>query len=154
MPFTPPATYASLANTGYAAIFEIGTLASPPVFTAIAEIKSFTLPLISMSEISVTHLLSPNFTEEFIPSMIKPGKISASGNFIGDATQLSITTLAQAQSIVPVKIVAPVQRNGKTYTNVLTGFIASYEPGPFENNKPTEFKVEIQLTGAYTETVA
>ena len=81
MAFTPPATYASEANTGYLAIFELGDNASPPNYTAIAEIKSFTLPLISMAEVPTTHLLSPNNTEEFIPSMIKPGKISGDGEF-------------------------------------------------------------------------
>ena len=76
------------------------------------------------------------------------------GNFIGDATQLSITTKAQAQTIGPCKIVAPVQRQGKTYTVTCSGFVVQHEPGPFENNKSIDFKVEIQLTGAYTEAVA
>lgn len=154
MPFTPPTTYASLANAGYQAQFLIGTNASPPVYTAIAEIKSFAPDPISMAEISTTHLLSVLNTEEFIPSMIKPGKTSFSGNFIGDVTQLNITTLAQAQTIFPFQIKAPVQRNSKTYTMTGTGFIAAYKVGPFENNKAVEFSVEIQQTGAYTETVA
>src|SRR5690349_16442368 len=99
MPFTPPSTYASQANTGYEAVFNIGSSASPPVYTAFAEIKSFTLPLASMPEVPTTHLLSPNTTEEFIPGLIKPGKATMTGNFIGDATQLNITTLLQAQTI-------------------------------------------------------
>jgi hypothetical protein len=154
MPFTTPTTYASQANTGYLAQFLIGTTASPPVYTAIAEIKTFAPDLISMAEIPTTHLLSVGNTEEFIPSLIKPGKTSFGGNFIGDATQLNITTLAQAQTIFPFKIVAPVQRNSKTYTLVGNGYISAYKPGPFEINKALEFSVEIQMTGAYTETVA
>ncbi len=154
MPFTPPSTYASQANTGYLAEFLIGNNASPIVYTAIVEIKSFDADPITMAEVPTTHLLSANNTEEFIPSMIKPGATKFSGNFIGDPTQLNITTLAQAQTIFPFKIVAPVQRNTKTYTLVGTGFIKSYKLGPFENNKAAEFQGEIQLTGAYTETVA
>lgn len=153
MSFSSPTTYASTSNTGYLAQFLLGDTSSPPSYTAIAEIKSFSLDPISMAEIPATHLLSPSNTEEFIPSMIKPGKCSASGNFLGDASQLAITTKAQAQTIFSFKVVAPVQRNTKTYTFLANGFITAYKPGPFEINKMIEFSMEIQITGAYTETV-
>jgi hypothetical protein len=98
-------------------------------------------------------VLSPKNTEEFVPGMIKPGKLSFGGNFIGDSSQLSISTLAQAQTIFNFRIKAPVQRLGKTYTCTGQGFIASYKPGPFENNKAIAFTADIQMTGAYTEGV-
>ncbi len=151
MPFTPPTTYASKANAGYLAEFLIGDAASPPNYTAIAEIKQFSADPISMPEIPTTHLLSLANTEEFVPGMIKPGKVSFGGNFIGDSSQLNITTLAQAQTIFPLQILAPVQRGTKTYTFTGHGFIASYKVGPFENNKAIEFTAEIQMTGSYTE---
>lgn len=154
MPFTPPTTYASQANAGYLSTFYTGSAASPPVYTAIAEIKSFSAEPISMAEIPTTHLLSPANTEEFIPSMIKPGKVEFSGNFIGDSTQLNITTLAQNQTIFPLQIKAPMMRNTKTYTFQSNGFISSYKTGPFEINKAIEFSAAIQITGAYTEVVA
>ena len=149
MPFTPPSTYASKSNAGYYSQFLIG---SPPA--AVSEIKSFSVDAISMPEISTTHLLSPSNTEEFVPGMIKPGKVQFSGNFIGDGTQLQITTLAQAQTIFAFEILAPVQRLAKTYTFLGNAFVAGYKPGPFENNKAIEFSAELQMTGAYTETVA
>lgn len=154
MPFTPPATYASQAVTGYEALFYLGDNASPPAYTAVSEIKSFTADPITMTEVSTTHLASPNNTEEFVPSMIKPGKVAFSGNFLGDASQLQITTLAQAQTIFPLKIVAPVQSRGKTYTFIGHGFFSAYKVGPFENNKAVDFTGEIQMTGSYTEAVA
>lgn len=154
MPFTPPATYASQANTGYLAQFLIGNSASPPVYTAILEIRSFSSDPISMAEVPTTHLLSPNNTEEFIPSMIKPGKTEFSGNFIGDATQANITTLAQNQTIFPFQIIAPVQRNTKTYTLTGNAFISSLKIGPFENNKAIDFTGSFQQTGSYTQTTA
>lgn len=149
MPFSIPTTYASKANAGYLSQFLIG---SPPA--AISEIKSFSADAISMPEIPTTHLLSLSNTEEFIPGMIKPGKVQFSGNFIGDASQLNITTLAQAQTIFAFSILAPVQRNTKTYTFTANAFVAGYKPGPFENNKAIEFSAELQMTGAYTENVA
>lgn len=149
MSFTPPATYASQANAGYESEFLIG---SPPA--AIAEVKSFSVDPISMPEIPTMHLLSPNNTEEFIPGSIKPGKCSFTGNFLGDATQLQISTLAQAQTIFFFQIKAPVQRLGKTYTLTGSGYICAYKVGPFEINKAIEFSAEIQMTGGYTEATA
>jgi hypothetical protein len=154
MPFTPPSTYASQANAGYLAIFQIGDASSPTGWTSVAEIKSFTADVISMPEVPTSHLLSPNNTEEFVPGMIKPGKTSFSGNFIGDSTQLSIGSTAQLQTIFPFRIVAPVQRGTKTYTMTTNGFFSSYKVGPFENNKAIEFMAEIQMTGAFHEATA
>lgn len=154
MPFTPPATYFSKATTGYLAQFYIGSAASPPVYTAILEMRSFSNDLISIPEVPTTHLLSPLNTEEFAPGMIKPGKIQIGGNFIGDATQLNITTLAQAQTIFPIKVTAAMQTSTKTYTLTGQGFVVSYKNGPFELNKAIEFMCDIQLTGAYFEAVA
>ncbi len=149
MPFTPPTTVASQAVTGYLAVLKIG---SPLV--AMSEIKSFKASLINVQEVPTSHLLSPNNTEEQIPGMIKPGGLEFSGNFIGDAGQLQITTLAANQSTFAFQLIAPVQSGTKTYTLSGNGFFTKYEPGPFENNKAVEYAGAMQLKGAYTETVA
>lgn len=149
MPFTPPSTVASKANTGYLAQLILG---SPAV--AVSEIKSFTVDPISMPEVNKSHLLSPNNTEEFSPGMIKPGKVKISGNFIGDASQLQIETLAKAQSEFTFSVVAPVQKNTKTYTGSGSAYFASYTLGPFENNKTIDYMAELQITGTYDENVA
>ena len=154
MPFSPPGTYASKANTGYYAQFLFGTVASPISYSACLEIKSFKPAYVTVPEVPTTHLLSPNYTEEFFPGMLKPGTIDFSGNFIGDSSQTALTGLAQAQDIVGWKIIAPVQQNTKTYTATGTGFVTEYSPGPFENNKSVEFTGKIQITGVYTEAVA
>lgn len=149
MSFSPPSTYASKANTAYAATFAIG---SPPV--AVAEIKSFSVDVVSMPEVNKTHLLSPSNTEEFAPGMIHPGKISLSGNWIGDASQLAILTDAQAQTSFNYTILAPAQQGTKTETRTGTGYFSSHKVGPYENNKPIEFSAEIQMTGPTVVTVA
>ena len=153
MPFTPPATYPSKATTGYEAQFETGA-GSPVTYTAVLEVKSFTNNMAEVPEVAISHLLSPNNTEEMIPGMIKPGTIEVGGNFIGDATQLNFTTLMQNQTVFPFKVLANVQQSAKTYTLTGQGFIKNYKNGPFENNKPVEFSVQVQMTGTYTETVA
>jgi hypothetical protein len=154
MPFVPPATYSSQANTGYEAQLSIGTVASPDSYVPVLEIKSFKPNYVTVPEVPTTHLLSPNATEEFFPGLIKPGTIDISGNFIGDSTQLSFTPLMQAQDLFTWKITAPVQRNTKTYTATGIGYIAEYGLGPFENNKAVDYAAKIQITGVYTESVA
>lgn len=86
--------------------------------------------------------------------MLKPGKTEFTGNFIGDTTQLNITTLAQNQTIFPFQLIAPVQRSTKTFTLTGNGFISSLKYGPFENNKSVDFSTSIQQTGVYTQTTA
>lgn len=153
MAFSPPATYASLATTGYLATFSIGA-GSPPTYTAITEMKSIDPDFVDVPQVSTSHLLSVNNTEEFIPGMIKPGTNKLTGQFVGDATHLQFLTLAQSQTFFPWQIKAPMQRSAKTYTATGFGYISKYKPGPFENNKPVEYSVEVQISGAITETIA
>ena len=122
-------------------------------YTLVLEVKSFTNNMAEVPEVQISQLLSPSNTEEMIPGMIKPGTIEVGGNFIGDATQLNFTTLMQNQTVFPFEVLANVQR-GKTYILTGQGFIKNYKNGPFENNKPVEFSVQIQMTGTYTEAVA
>ena len=149
MPFTPPSTYASKANTAYEATVALG---SPPV--AFMEVKTFSIDYASIPEVPTTHLLSVNNTEEFSPGMIKPGKITVGGSWIGSSDQLAITTKMQAQTIGAWVITFPVQQGAKTEVDAGTGFIVGLKNGPFENNKAIEFQLEIQMTGAWTQTVS
>lgn len=159
MPFTAPGTYPSQANTGYYAQMLIGIPSSPLSYNALIELKSIKPAYFTIPEVPTTHLLSPNYTEEFFPGMLKPGAIDITGNFVPTGTgaggdQLNFTTLAQAQAIIEWKIIAPVLKNTKTYTALGTGFVTEYSPGPFENNKAVEFTAKIQITSTYSESVA
>lgn len=156
MPFTNPATPASQGNDGYLTTFLIEQSpfgASPPNFLGMAEMKSLTVTPIDVPEVSLTNLTSPNSTEEFTVGLIKPGKVSITGNWTGTSQQLQISQYAQAQQQFAFKIVAPVQKKTKTYTFAAIGYFSHYENGPFEDNKAQEFKADIQIVGAYTETV-
>lgn len=157
MPFTPPTTVASHGNDGYLTIFEIEQSpfgVSPPNFLAMAEMKTLTVTPIDVPEVPLTHLLSPNATEEFAPGLIKPGKVAIGGNFTGNAQQLQISQYAQTQQEFRFNIVAPCNKKTQTYTFAASGYFSHYENGPFEDNKAIEFKADIQVIGAYTETVA
>jgi len=144
----------SNANTGYKATFGIAVDASPiGDYVLMAELASIKPSNFSIPAIDTTHLQSPNATEEMIPGLIKPGTIAITGNFIGDASQLNISTLAQAQAIFPWQITSPIKKGTAVYTATGYGFIAKYETGPFEPNKKIDFAADIQITGNITETV-
>jgi len=144
---------ASLGNTGYGAIFYTGT-GSPPTYTAVLEIKTINKKNYTVPAVDLTHLLSPNATEEMTPGIKKPGTIEITGNFIGDATQLNFNTLAAGQTVFPWQITSPMQKGAKTLTSSGLAFVVDYETGPFEPNKAIDVKVSMQMTGTITETVA
>lgn len=142
------------ATIGYLATFSIGTNASPIAYTAMAEVKSIKPNNFTVPSIDATHLQSPNATEEKLPGLIKPGTVEISGNFIGDTSQLSISTLAQTRAVFPFKITSPINSGTQTYTVTGTGFISKYEAGPFEPSKLSEFSMGMEITGTITEAVA
>lgn len=146
-----PTFVASKASLGYGTTFATGT-GSPITYTVMAEIASISFADYTISEIDVTHLLSPNTTEEAIAGMLKLGNIEMTGNFIGDTTQMNVDTLAIARTTFPWQIVAPMTGT-KILTITGTGFITKKETGPFEPNKKVDFKVSIRATGVLTYTI-
>lgn len=145
---------ATRSTIGYLSTFAIGDTSSPVGYTQMAECKSIKPNLITVPVIDATHLLSPNATEEKLPGLIKPGTIDISGNFIGDATQLQIATLAQNRTVFPFQTTSPVDKGAKVFTIQAQGFISKYDPGPFEPSKLIEFALSIEIAGAFTQTVA
>lgn len=64
---------ATLAKRGYGTQLKLGNGASPPLFTAFAEVKSISGFGINKPLEEATHLESPDDTKEYIPGM-KDGK--------------------------------------------------------------------------------
>ena len=147
-----PAFVASKANLGYGAAFWVGT-GSPATYTQMSEINAIVFADYTITEIDTTHLASPNTMEEAIPGMIKPGTIELTLNYIADATQAQVDTLAMARTIFPWEITGPVSGN-KTLTIAGYGFITKKETGPWEPNKKQDFKVSVRAAGVITWTVA
>jgi len=145
---------ATKATIGYLAKFFVGDSASPTGYTAVAEVKSIKPSLMTIPAIDATHLQSPDATEEKLPGLIKPGTVEIMGNFIGDASQLQIKTLAQARTVFPFKITAPINSSTQTYTVTGLGFINKYETGPLEPSKLNEFSMGVEITGSIVEGVA
>lgn len=143
----------SQANVGYKATFSIGSLTSPITYTQIAEVKSIKSFEMTTPVVDVSHLQSPLFTQEKLPGMIQPGTVELSGNFTGDASQLTILGLQQSGEVFPFQVQAPVQNSTKTYQYVGRAFISKYTPGTFETTKVNEFTITMEVTGFVTESV-
>jgi len=144
---------ATKANIGYLSTFSVGSPASPIVYSQMAEIKSIKSSIASIPVVDATHLQSPNATEEKLPGLISPGTVDITGNFTGDASQLTILTLAQGRTVFPFKITAPVNKGTQLYTLTGVGFISKYDVGPFEPSTLGEFTLSMEIAGAVTETV-
>jgi hypothetical protein len=121
----------------------------------LVEVKHINFPRYTIPDLNVTHLLSPNATEELVPGLMMPGVVDVTGNYIGDPTQVGdIDTLAQAQTVFAWEISMPVQSRGKTATITGRGFFNKHDIGPVEPNRPIEFAISIRTTGFSTVTVA
>lgn len=155
MAFTMPSTYKGKGTVGYGATFGVDPAAgSPPSIVVFVNIKSFEIDYGDRPKVTITHLLSPNFTEELVPGPTMPGTITFSGDSIGDVTQLELDTLQALLTSVPFQIVGSMQQGAKTVTITGFGYLESHKEGPFEIGKPVEISGKFQMTGPYVKTVA
>lgn len=141
------------ATIGYLSTFSVGDASSPTTYAQMLEVKSIKPNQVTVPVINATHLQSPNATEEKLPGLIMPGTTEIGGNFIGDASQLNILTLAQARTVFPFKITAPVNSGTQVYTCTGFGFISKYDNGPFEPSALNAFSMTFEIAGSITETV-
>jgi hypothetical protein len=149
-----PATAATQATIGYLATFSVGDDSSPIEYTEMLEVKTIKPNIATIPVVDATHLQSPNATQEKLPGLIQPGTVDITGNFIGDASQLQILTLAEQRSVFPFKVTAPIASGTKTYTLTGSGFISKYDNGSFEPSKVSEFAMSMEITGTVHEEVA
>lgn len=138
---------ASRSTIGYLSEFFIGDDSSPIAYTEMLEVKSMTPNFFTVPVVDATHFKSPNATSEKKPGLIMPGTIEVTGNFIGDATQLNIVTLAQARTVFPFKFTEQVDDGTKTATVSATGFIGSFGQNQVSPSTLGEFRLTIEIAG-------
>ncbi len=142
----------SQAVLGYGSTFSVGSGTGTITYTPTAEITTINFAGFTVSDVDVTHLQSPGSVMESIPGLLKPGTIELSGNYTGEASQQSLTTLGQARTVFPWQITSPLQ-DSKTYTLTGNGYVSKLQKGPFDANKKVDFSVSIQVTGAFDESI-
>jgi Lambda phage tail tube protein, TTP len=146
----------SRAAIGLGTEFFIGTESGSPIgidYTSITEAATINFADYTVAEVDVTHLLSPDSTEETIAGLRKTGTIEVSGNYVGDAAQQSIDTLAQARTEFPWKITSPLS-GARVLTVTGRGFINKRETGPFTPGGKTEFKFGVKVAGTLVYAIA
>lgn len=70
------------ASIGYGITFEMADLATPTVFTYIAELNDMTPPSEETDQVDASHFQSPNRTREFIESLTDAGEASFEMNYV------------------------------------------------------------------------
>lgn len=140
------------AQIGLGTQFFIGS-GSPVVYAvSMTEAVTITFADYTVAEVDVTHLLSPNSTEEVISGLRKPGTVDVEGNFIGDTVQQSINDLALARTVFPWQITAPLS-GARVLTITGIGFITKRETGPFTPGGKINFKFSVKVAGTITYAV-
>ena len=111
--------------------FRLGSTASPPVYTLVAEILSIGGPEVSAEEIDVTSLDSTGGYKEYITGTKDGGTVSLEANWIkGNANQLSMRNLVDSGATRWFQIsFADSPNTIATFQGVVTAFGMSADPG-------------------------
>lgn len=140
---------ATLAKVGYGSLLKRGDGGGSEVFTAIAELLSFSFAS-SLDTVEATHMESLSSAKEFIAGMLDMGEVTAECNFLNDATQ----NLAAG---VQLDMKNRTKRNWQLYvvsnttdTISFTGFVTSVTRKASVNDKIT-LELKIKVTGLPTE---
>lgn len=141
------------ALMGYGSKFQLESTVTPDLFTDLAEVFSITPPAMTVDQIDVSHMQSPNRTREFIDGMIDPGECSIEMNYVpGSASDLTLLAiLATAPGSSRTRTCRIVYPNGASDT--FDANLQSYEPDLSTDDKATA-TVSWRVTGAVTRIAA
>jgi len=136
----------SLASSGDGTLVELGSAASPPVFTPIAEVYEANIPQVQTDLIDVTHYQSPSGFEETIPGRKRLPSISMTMNFLpshaSQSAQTGVIKLQSDREIRPFRVTLP---GGESVT--FNGLVEQTTPSIPINDRMT-LAVQIKPTGA------
>jgi len=145
---------ASQASIGYGAKLEIddGTNPTTPVYFVLGEVYNVTPPSMTIDQVDVTHMQSPNRMREFVDGLIDPGKCSFEMNYVPGSTSddllLAIAATPPGVSRTrKLKLTYP----GSAIVDVFSGNLESYEPSLPTDDKMTA-TVSFRVTGPVART--
>jgi hypothetical protein len=136
---------ASLAKIGYGTTVALGDAASPETMTTVAEVISVGAVGSTRELVEVTHLLSPNQTEENVAGIQKGETLSIKYN-LTTANQAAIKTWYDNNVRTTVTITKP----GTLSTRSFQGVPAAWHEGPFEVSGVIYGELQIKIAGAIT----
>lgn len=131
----------SQAAIGYGSLFAIETENSPLEFANLAEVFNITPPSMTVDQIDVSHMQSPDRRREFIGGLIDPGECSFQMNYIPGST-----SDGRLNDLLDLPIGASRRRQCLiTYPNGVTHQFAGELTG-YEIDNPTEDKMTATVT--------
>lgn len=134
---------ASVATSGFGTLLKAGDGGGTEVFAAIAEVKSISGPTMQAAITETTHMESPNNTREFIPTLIDPGELTFSGNFLpANATQTAAMADLKNRTKRNFKLVFT---NSAPTTWSFAGYYTSFQPTA-EIEGPLGVNLSVKLT--------
>lgn len=139
---------ASLALFAQGTHLQIGDGADPETFTTIAHVKGdIPFPKITSDVQEVTDHDSPGHTKQFIATLIDPGQLKFTVNWLAsEPTHKTLVTKAQSREMTNWKVVMVDQAASEW---AFTGFVMGFEAkGP--DNNVYEADVTIQVSGNST----
>jgi len=131
------------AITGLGTTFQIADLATPTVFTTIAEVMDLTVPDSQVEQIDVTNFQSTNNRREFISGLVDGGQVDFTLNWVPS----SATDVALRNARGVTKVVKLTFPNGATIT--FNANLQSYKPTAPTDKQMTadvSFKVSGDVT--------
>ena len=135
---------ASTALLGYGSSFQIVSDSSPDLYVELLEVKSITPPSVTVDQVEVTHMQSPNRFREYISGLADGGEASFDMNFIpGNASDDRLFELLNLPVGVSrrrsMRINYP---NGVTWT--FDGELTGYEPSvPFDDAMTASVTIKV-----------
>jgi predicted secreted protein len=139
----------SSAVSGYGTLLKIGDGGATETFTTIAEVRELECPGPERDEIDVTNHSSPNSYMEFIGSLIDPGEVVATVNWIpSNATHTKIDSYFADGDVHNFQIVYPVT---PSVTDSFAAFVKSVKPDAPINDALTS-EITLRVCGKITRT--
>ena len=111
--------------------FRLGSTASPPVYTAVAEILSISGPEVSVEEIEVTSLGSTGGYKEYVSGLKDGGTVSLEANWIkSNTSQTTMRDLVDSGATSSYQVAfSDSPQTTATFNAKVTSFGMSADPG-------------------------
>ena len=117
------------------------------VFATIAEAKSISGPQRQQSLIEVTHMESPNYYREYLPSLLDAGEVTFDVNWTNIAAQVALITDLEARTKRNFKLVFIASTGTVTYS--FSGYITNIEHN-FQMEEAISASMTIKITSSVT----
>jgi hypothetical protein len=144
-----PAMPASAALLGYGTIFAITDAFSPTTYVELGEVVDVTPPSISVDQVEVTHMQSPNRVKEYIAGLADYGEMQLTMNYIPSSdTDDRIIAWRDSGGNLSCRITYPSASSPRP-TDTFDGFVLSYSP-----SIPVGDKMQVTLTVKVASAVA